>query len=147
MRMHKDAQKLRFIVFIFQASNLKGPIDDRIINHIKHLVNENITHPRENQRNVKMLVKSIFGSRLPSDLNRRFYPSREDIRKIVYRKRKRLMDGKLDQQLLAEKVEEWTGEDTGNLVFFRPRTEDGDKESSSFLLIFQSEWQRRLLAK
>ncbi|KAH3858775.1 hypothetical protein DPMN_101404 [Dreissena polymorpha] len=94
-----------------------------------------------------MLVKSIFGSRLSSDLNRRFYPSREDIRKIVYRERKRLMDGKLDQQLLAEKVEEWTGEDTGNLVFFRPRTEDGDKESSSFLLIFQSEWQRRLHAK
>ncbi|KAH3785761.1 hypothetical protein DPMN_163854 [Dreissena polymorpha] len=64
-----------------------------------------------------MLVRSIFGSRLPSDLNRRFYPSRQDIRKIVYRKRKRLMDGKLDQQLLAEKVEEWTGEDAGNQVF------------------------------
>ncbi|KAH3771623.1 hypothetical protein DPMN_172949 [Dreissena polymorpha] len=57
-------------------------------------------------------------------------------------------EGKLDQELLAEKEEEWTGEDTGNLVFFRPRTEDGDKESSSFLLIFQSErqiWQRTSL--
>ncbi|KAH3846602.1 hypothetical protein DPMN_088905 [Dreissena polymorpha] len=86
-----------------QGPDHRKKANEVTINHIRHLVNENITQPREIQRNVKMFVKSIFGSRRPSDINRRFYPSREEIRKIVYREKKRLMEGKLDQELLAEK--------------------------------------------
>ena len=60
------------------------------------------------------------------------------------------MEGKLDQERLQEKILEWAGEDTGNIVCFRPSsTEEGDNncERSQFLLVFQSDWQRRLLAK
>ena len=133
------------IIIMFQAADLKAPIDDRVNAHIKKLASENITNTNEIQRNVKMFVKGLFGCKLPQNLNRRFYPSREDIRKIVYREKKRLMEGKLDQEKLKEKIMEWAGEGTGNIVC--SRFKEKDEENSPFLLIFQSEWQRRLLAK
>ena len=134
--------------FYFQAANLKAPIDERVNLHVQKLVCEGITNSIEIQRNVKVFVKNLFGSKLPQVLNRRFYPSREDIRKIVYREKKRLMEGKLDQERLREKVLEWTEENSENVVFYRPKsTEEAEHGGDRFMFLFQSEWQRRLLAK
>ena len=40
------------IIIMFQAADLKAPIDDRVNAHIKKLASENITNTNEIQRNV-----------------------------------------------------------------------------------------------
>ena len=67
---------------LLQAAYLKAPIDERVSEHIQKLVSENVTNTNEIQRNIKIFVKGIFGSNLPQNLNRQFFSSREDVRKI-----------------------------------------------------------------
>ena len=108
--------------------------------HVKKLVCEGIINSIEIQRNVKLFGKNLFGGKLLLVLNRRFYPSREDIRKIVYREKKRLMEGKLDQERLREKVLEWTRENSENVVFYWPKsTEEAEHGGDRFMFLFQSE--------
>lgn len=133
-----------------QAATLKVPIDERVSSHIRKLVGEGIRGTNEMKRHVKLFVKGLFGNNLPQFLNRRFYPSRDDIRKLIYRERKKLMEGKLDQERLKERIVEWSKEP--NKIFYRASStqhadENTEEATDSFLLVYQSDWQRRLLKK
>ena len=115
---------------------------------IRKLVEEGIYNYNELRRHVKLFVKGLFGSNLPQNLNRRFYPSKEDIRKIVYRERKKLVQGKIDQERLKEQLEQLSA-DEKHRFFFRPSTfgHDQTANDSSFLLVYQNKWQQRLLKR
>lgn len=68
------------------AADLKSPIDERVLRKIRTLVNEGVYSPKEMHRHLKIFVKDLFREReMPRAINRRFYPSREDLRKIMYR--------------------------------------------------------------
>ena len=147
-------------IHFFQAASLKAPIDDRVVKHVNKLVEDGVYNVNEMKRHVRILVKDIFGNEnLPKPINRRFYPSRDDLRKMIYRQRRKLMQGLLDQERLNEMVRTW-GQEGGHHTFLRlsatvekPVNEDEENDpelilkttSESFLFIYQSEFQRKLL--
>ena len=116
----------------------------------------------ELKRNNNLFVKSLFGtSGLPKSINRRFYPSREDLRQMVYRRRRKIQLDLLDQDLLSLKIKEWEQDHPGDKWFFRPSAHvkrmavegeaEGDdafvQEEQPFLLVYQSGWQQHLLQR
>lgn len=143
---------------IFQAADLKAPIDPRILSHINHLVDEGVYNVGELKRHVRLHVTYMFADNsLPNAINRRFYPSREDLRKLVYRQRQKIMHGLIDQEYLLEKINNWKKNKTDITWFFRPavhvtEASGSDNEmdgntSQSLLLVFQTSWQAHLLAR
>jgi hypothetical protein len=54
----------------------------------------------------------------------------------------------IDQECLVKKCEEWKRKDPSVKVFLRPNCDsESSNEKSSFLFIYQSEWQQRLLMR
>ena len=51
--------KYVMILIMFQAADLKAPIDNRVNAHIKKLASKNITNTTEIQRNVKMYCLGV----------------------------------------------------------------------------------------
>ncbi|XP_033730681.1 uncharacterized protein LOC117320120 [Pecten maximus] len=146
------------------AAELKSPIDERVLKKLRSLVNEGIQNPKEMQRHLKILVKGIFVDReMPRIINRRFFPSKEDIRKLIYQQRRKSVHSLIDQEDLAEKIRVWKDERpddswTLRLSSFvkRPLNEDEEDEDvdhcmttddERFLVVYQSAWQRRLLQR
>jgi uncharacterized alkaline shock family protein YloU len=61
---------------LWQAAALKAAIDDRVIQHIRKLVNDGVYNVSEMKRHIKVFVKEMFGNEnLPKSINRKFYPS------------------------------------------------------------------------
>lgn len=127
---------------------MKVPIDERVINHVNKLVGDGVSNANEMKRHIQLLVKSIHGDKThKNSISRRFYPSRNDIRKMIYREKRRLQKGLLDQERLLVRIQEWEKEGTHD-IFYRPSSEDQENtEKTSFLLVYQSTWQKRLLEK
>ena len=101
------------------------------------------------KRHVNLFVRTIFSShQLPANTNRRFFPSRDDIRKMIYRRRVKNLRGLLDQEFLQQKINVWQEERPTDCWFYRPSASGDDEEGTeeqSFLLIYQSVWQKYLL--
>ena len=146
----------------FQAANIKVPIDKRVIEHVNRLVEDGVFNTQEMKRHVRIFVKGLFSqSALPSQTNRRFYPSRLDLRQMIYRKRRRIQRGLLDQDDLAAKLKQWEVEKPLDSCYFRPSScfekpavedEDGDfgvlkMTEETLLFVYQTSWQKSLLHK
>lgn len=113
---------------------------------------------------------------LPSRLCRKFYPTRRDYTNIMYRTRVSQLHSRVDQENLLHKIDSWQAENADNRFFFRPymssagaaagvgaggddddddvmmSRDDGDESDGGgggggLLLVYQSAWQRRLLAR
>ena len=147
-----------------QTADLKAPIDKRVINKVNALVDEGISNVSEMTRHMRLYVKSLFGQKaLPNFTNRRYYPTREDLRKLMYRRRQKNMEGLLDQENLQKLISVWQTERPSDLWFYRPsvteyheRNEDGidenpkrlaQEDKQSLLIVYQSAWQQRLLKR
>jgi len=73
-----------------QAADVKAAIDDRVVGRINELVDERIFNVGEMKRHVRLFVLTLFGDQsMPHTFNRRFFPSRDDIRNFIYRHRQR----------------------------------------------------------
>nr|XP_022321445.1 uncharacterized protein LOC111123426 [Crassostrea virginica] len=145
------------------AADIKAPIDGRIVEKVNFLVDEGVFNAKEMQRHIKVFVKELFGSaNLPSIFNRRFYPSKGDIQKLIYRRRQKLLYSLVDQENLLKKVEDWKKENAEDLWFIRtsasikrPLNEDESEneeccvkdEDQTLLMVYQSSWQKRLLER
>ena len=93
-----------YIIF-FQAADLKAPIDQRVIDHIYSLVDDGVYNVGEMKRHVNIFVRNIFGKNsLPNQINRCVYPSRKDLRGMIDRRRHKIIQGLLDQEVLSVKV-------------------------------------------
>ena len=103
----------------------------------------------EMKRHVSIFVRNIFSShQLPTTANKRFFPSRDDIRKMIYRRRVNKVGGLLDKEFLQHKINVWQEERPTDCWYYRPLASADDYEGTEekyFLLIYQSLWQKYLL--
>jgi hypothetical protein len=85
---------------------------------------------------------------MPALINRRYYPSRADLRKMIYRRRKRNLHGLLDQEFFMTKVEVWKKDRPDDAWYVRLSecAEDDNISKSTLLVVYQTAWQRRLLS-
>jgi hypothetical protein len=116
--------------------------------HVNNLVDEGVYNVGEMKRHVRMFVKNLLADNsIPSVINRRFFPSREDLRKMIYRRRQHNLHGLLDQQYFSEKVTNWKSERPSDCWYVRLSGQQGDEPGvhNSLLIVYQSEWQKRLL--
>ena len=75
-----------------------------LCNSVTFLGDRRVFNAKEMQRHMKVFVKELFGSaNLPSIFNRRFYPSKGDIQKLIYRRRQKLLYSLVDQKNLLNK--------------------------------------------
>lgn len=132
---------------------MKAPIDDRVLEHINYLVDERVFNVGEMKRHVRLFVKNLFVDRpLPVSFNRRFFPSRSDLRNLIYRQRQRKLSGLLDQEEVLKLVQKYSVDMPDSLWFYRPSSTaaEGDvnnNDSRCLLLVFQMGWQQRLLLR
>jgi len=134
-----------WVLLSVQAADLTAPTDSRVIDHVNKAVDDGINNVSEMQRHVHIFVKSLFASApLPRPVNRRFYPSRSDLRQMIYRRRRANMHGLLDQDIVANKISAWSTERPDDYWLYRPSVPDSDQR---LLLVHQSDWQRRLMLR
>lgn len=147
------------------------PIDDRVKAYIRQMVDDGINNVAEVRRHTESYVKrDLFaGQSLPSHLHRRYFPNKRDYSNIIRAARVARMHSHVDQEQLQAKMSEWQQLHPDDRFFFRPYVEtetvdvssdvddndDDDDDVSlsascrgrSLLVVYQSHWQRRLLAR
>ena len=92
-----------FLWLKFQASGIQQRVDPRIAEKIHYLVGKGITNVNEMRRHLnEYLTSDLFcGQELPLTYNRRFWRSRKDHRKHIYRAIVANRFSKCDQKNLA----------------------------------------------
>jgi hypothetical protein len=121
-----------------------------VIDHIYSLVDDGVYNVGEMKRHVNIFVRNIFGKNsLPNQINRRFYPSRKDLRGLIDRRRCKIIQGLLDQEVLSVKVKSWRNDNPDACIYFcqsavvqRPTTEE-----QPFLFVYQNSWQKHMLQR
>ena len=124
-----------------QAADVKAAIDDRVVGRINELVDDRIFNVGEMKRHVRLFVRTLFGDQsMPHTFNRRFSPSLDDIRNLIYCHRQRQLSGLMDQDVVLNLAGRYSVEMEDSSWIFRPSS-----ATDAFLLDFQTAWQRRLL--
>lgn len=121
-----------------------------MIDHIYSLVDDGVYNVGEMKRHVNIFVRNIFGKNsLPNQINRRFYPSRKDLRGLIDRRRCKIIQGLLDQEVLSVKVKSWRNDNPDACIYFcqsavvqRPTAEE-----QPFLFVYQNSWQKHMLQR
>ena len=124
----------------------------KIAHKIRELVSENITGPDLVRKCLEQYVeKEMFGSRpshqKPRRSNRRYYPSRQDLRSHIARAVSASKYCADDQESLKRKIDQWSHDSPTSKFYFRTRDEDKDGNETKFLFVHQEEWQQRLLLR
>ena len=107
--------------FLLQVSVIQQPVDKRVVTKLYELVNEGFCNLREIKRALHLFVKmELFQHQpLPDSSNRRFFPTKRDIRNhfnLAFAKRKL---AEIDQENLFCLIEEWKKSgDEKDLFFF-----------------------------
>ena len=116
------------------------------------------------QRHTEAYVLNVLwsGKQVPSRLNRRLFPTRHDYANIMYRWRLKHAHSRIDSENLLHKLGTMSVSRPGDFAFFRSCSDASDttsvedemgnvsmamKDKSGLLLVYQTEWQKRLLAK
>ena len=133
-----------------------------MIDHIYSLLDDGVYNVGEMKRHVNIFVRNIFGKNsLPNQINRRFYPSRKDLRGLIDRRRCKIIQGLLDQEVLSVKVKSWRNDNPDACIYFcqsavvqRPTLEDeADEdilttaEEQPLLFVYQNSWQKHMLQR
>lgn len=148
-----------------ESAGMNQKIDKRIIDKIFELVGKGVTNIDEVKRSIadfvdKELFRGVPVDKRPRLSNRRYHPTKIDLRNHVSRAIAAQKYCKDDQESLRRKTEEWQAKSSSTKFFFRPHTnhteqseEDNEKNSEedppqqNFLFIHQEEWQQRLLQR
>ena len=118
------------------------------------------------KRQTEAFVETVLfcGKPMPSNLNRRYFPTIRDYSNIIYRSRMKKTHSVIDEENLIEKMHHWQISNPDDYFHFRQCStpgqpaslpvdgdEDADVEMQStkngLLLVYQSAWQRKLLSK
>ena len=133
-----------------KSATVSHYVDGKVIDKIHELVSTNITNPVMVSKCLEQYVeKELFGnsSEKPSKSNRRYYPSRQDLRNHIA---KAISVNKYscdDQESLRVKVDEWKKKSPNSNYFLRTRDEVSGFKETKFLFVHQEEWQRKLLLR
>ena len=133
-----------------KSATVSHCVDGKVIDKIHELVSTNITNPVMVSKCLEQYVeKELFGnsSEKPSKSNRRYYPSRQDLRNHIP---KAISVNKYscdDQESLRVKVDEWKKKSPNSNYFLRTRDEVSGFKETKFLFVHQEEWQRKLLLR
>ena len=135
-----------------EAATIGHSIHPKIASKIRELVSENITSPDVVRKCLEQYVdKEMFGSheghQKPRKSNRRYYPSRQDLRGHIARAISASKYCGDDQESLKRKIEQWRRDSPSSKFYFRTRDEVKDGDETKFLFVHQEEWQRRLLLR
>ncbi|XP_070562430.1 calcium-responsive transcription factor-like [Ptychodera flava] len=104
-----------------ETANMTLPTDERVIGKIVSLVREGVNSVNEVKRHVSSFVKNeLFRDCSPPPVtNKRFYPSKTDIRNHVYKTRMQQVKSKVDQVNLSLKITEWKEQYSEDKFYFR----------------------------
>ena len=145
-----------------ESAGMNQKIDKRIIDKIFELVSNGVTNIDEVKRSItdfvdKELFRGVPVDKRPRLSNRRYHPTRTDLRNHVSRAIAAQKYCKDDQESLRRKTEEWQAKSPSTKFYFRPhskQSEEDDENNSeedppqqNFLFIHQEEWQQRLLQR
>ncbi|XP_078349678.1 uncharacterized protein LOC144634557 [Oculina patagonica] len=146
-------------------------MDPRLRAQIKELVDEGVRGVNEMRRHLRHYVTKIIFKEgpVPSKSNRRFFPSKVDIRNTIYECVVKNRYSKVDQENLEKKIQDWKQENPEDFFMYQPYAQvqtgfqqscenGGDDEEDSeeevvevdsgkegLLFVHQTKWQRRLL--
>ena len=146
-------------------------MDPRLRAQIKELVDEGVRGVNEMRRHLRHYVTKILFKEgpVPSRSNRRFFPSKVDLRNTIYECVVKNRYSKVDQENLDKKIEGWKQENPEDFFMYHPYVQvqtdfqqscenGGDDEDDSeeevvevdsgkegLLFVHQTKWQRRLL--
>ena len=145
-------------------------MDPHLRAQIKELVDEGVRGVNEMRRHLRHYVTKVLfkeGS-VPPRSNRRFFPSKVDLRNSIYESVVKNRWSKVDQENLEMKITEWKRESPEDFITFHPYVQvqadfkqscdngdDDDNDSEEIvevdsgkeglLFVHQTKWQRRLL--
>ena len=85
-------------LFLLKTADVKAAIDARIVKHLRRLVADGVSSVTEMKMHLLHFVKELFNSKsLPDESNRRFFPTRPDISRLMYMERRKLLKGMVDE--------------------------------------------------
>jgi len=146
-------------------------MDPRLRAQIKELVDEGFRGVNEMRRHLRQYVSKVLFKEgpVPPRSNRRFFPSKVDLKNCIYESVVKNRWSKVDQENLGKKIEEWKRENPEDFITFHPYAQvqadfqqtcvngdDDDNDSEEevvevdsgkdgLLFVHQTKWQRRLL--
>lgn len=116
-----------------KSATVSHYIDGRIVDKIHELVSTNIANPVMVRNCVELYVeKEMFGnsSQKPNKSNRRYYPTKQDLRNHIAKAISVNKSSGDDQESLRVKVDEWRKSSPGSNLFLRTRDDvSGSKEN------------------
>jgi hypothetical protein len=115
-----------------QASGFREPVDPRLMDKIKSLVEEGVSSVTEMKRHLDHFVKhELFRNGVvPSKTRRSFYPTRKDIANCMTRAKAAKQYSLIDQENVECLVQEWRQNNPNDNYFFRPYVRSGVEHSS-----------------
>ena len=137
------------------AATINHCVDKRVIEKIYQMVRKGVTRPDEVKRCVEEFVERDLFANIPScerpkKTNRKYFPTREDLRNHIARAITSTKSSKDDQESLRQKIIEWQAMSTANF-FYRTKSKNCNNVNATgndkFLLVHQEVWQQRLLSR
>ena len=114
-------------------------VHPKIADKICELVSEGTTAVPEIKRiSRNYVVHTLCSDALPSQSDRSYFPTSNDISNHVYLTKKSLELSKLDQENLEKKIEKWKVSDPKSTFYFRPYIEVKVEESDESISLFPS---------
>ena len=157
-----------------QESGIQQPLDHKIVKKKHQLVGRGVTQVNEMKRHLgEFLTTDLFpGCELPNSTNRRFFPTKRDVRNHISTATIKQRFAKCDQTNVQAKLREWQKQYPHDNFFFRPYADvtadqewhettcnDSSNEDDTevnittstsrqkLLYVHQTSWQKRLLSQ
>ncbi|XP_078493493.1 uncharacterized protein LOC144749079 isoform X2 [Ciona intestinalis] len=149
---------------IGEAAGILQRVDKRLITKTGQLLDEGVSSIMEIKRHLKLYVMlELFKNETPPSLtNRRFFPTKKDLRNhynAAFAKRKL---SHIDQENVHLLINEWSNNSLEDNMFFRSYVANVEKKiicddnddsipviysKQTMLFVYQTAWQRRLLVR
>lgn len=123
---------IHFYHHLGAAATIGQYVDKRILEKVFELVQKSITSLGEVKRCLDQFLKrelfcDVPDSKKPRKTNRRYYPSRKDLRNHIARAISAQKYSNDDQESLRQRIEDWRKQSPQSKYFYRPREDPSDK--------------------
>jgi len=115
-----------------QFATISLTTDERIKNKIQQLVDDGVYSVSEMKRHIFHYVRTELvsdKSHMPQPCDRRYFPTSQDYRNIIYKRRMANIHSRIDQVNLRAKLAHWSTEYSNDSFYFREYGELNDAGS------------------